>query len=146
MSALCHNGHYGAHASKQREQDRRDDLHENTLSVLGGAPHCARSFIERGAKSPSKLPGIIICPKVKEEEAWLLVQHVAVNGRYLHAICPKRANDRVHLVAGQDKVTCNSRFTAAVGWKLIPVASPMGPAGAIGIPLSLTGSRRGTPN
>src|SRR5262249_9905764 len=33
-----------------------------------------------------------------------------------------------------------------VGWKLMPVASPIGPAGAICMPFSLTASRRGTPN
>src|SRR5258705_184983 len=33
-----------------------------------------------------------------------------------------------------------------VGWKLIAVATPIGPTGAIAIPPSMTGSRRGTPN
>ena len=33
-----------------------------------------------------------------------------------------------------------------VGWKPMAVATPMGPAGASCIPLSVTGSRRGTPN
>ena len=33
-----------------------------------------------------------------------------------------------------------------VGWKLIAVATPIGPAGAICMPFSVIGSRRGTPN
>src|SRR5262245_37261469 len=33
-----------------------------------------------------------------------------------------------------------------VGWKPIAVATPVGPGGASCVPLSLTGSRRGTPN
>jgi hypothetical protein len=33
-----------------------------------------------------------------------------------------------------------------VGWKLIPFAAPMGPAGVIYIPSMAIGSCRGTPN
>src|SRR6478752_10513765 len=46
---------------------------------------------------------IIICPEVHEKEARLLVEHVAVDGRYLDPVFAQGPDQRVHLVGRDHK-------------------------------------------
>ena len=54
--------------------------------ALSSGAHCTCSFIERCSKSAGELYRIVIGPEMKEEETWLLVQHVAVNSSHFDAV------------------------------------------------------------
>jgi hypothetical protein len=55
----------------------------------------ARSLVERGAQSSGKLERIVIGLEVHEDQARLLVQHVAVDRRDLDAVRPQGLDHRV---------------------------------------------------
>ena len=80
------------HLCKQDKQRDHDDFHDNPSLVLLLLISCsaltryARSFIDRCMQSESELFGVVVRPKVHKEQSWLLVQHVAMNGRHLDAI------------------------------------------------------------
>src|SRR4029077_17776280 len=63
-----------------------------------------RHFVERGAQTFGEFYGVVICPKMHEVKAWLFVEHVAVQGRYLNAVGAQRPNHRIDLVRGHHKV------------------------------------------
>jgi hypothetical protein len=46
----------------------------------------ARCFVDCCTQSESELFRVVVRPKMHKEQPWLLVQHVAMNGRHLDAI------------------------------------------------------------
>src|SRR5258705_10594562 len=56
-------------------------------------------------------------PEVKEEQPWLFVQHVAVDGGNLDAVRSQCLDHRVHLVAGENEIPGDSCLAAADGLK-----------------------------
>src|SRR6266481_2361459 len=106
----------------------------------------ARRLVQCGAQSLGKLQCIVVGPEMQEEESRLLVQHVAVDRSHVDAVRPQRLDHGIHFVIGENEVTGNRALPPPVGWKLIAMATPIGPTGAICIPSSMIGSRRGTLN
>src|SRR5215471_10085077 len=49
----------------------------------------ARRFIEGGAQTLGQLQRVVVCPKVHEDQARLLGQHMAVDRRHLDIVCPQ---------------------------------------------------------
>lgn len=77
------------HASRQREQEDDRDLHAVSQGFLvfpGRVRTRACGFVYRRAQSARQLFGVVVRPKMQEEQPWLLIQHVAVNGRHLDAV------------------------------------------------------------
>jgi hypothetical protein len=81
-----------------------------------------------------------------EDQPRLLGEHVAVDRRYLDAARPQSLDHRVHLVCGRHEIAVMAALPPPVGWKPVPVATPVGPAGLSCLPSSLIGSRRGILN
>src|SRR5262249_45347878 len=107
---------------------------------------CARRLVDCSAQSLGKLDRVVIGPEVQEEQPRLLVEHG------LWTAGTSMPFERSALITGltSSPVSTKSPVMAAlpppVGWKPIAVATPVGPGGASCVPLSFTGSRRGTPN
>src|SRR5262252_10902602 len=76
---------------------------------------CACRLVEGGAQSFGKLQGVVIGPEVKEDDARLLSQHVAVNRRHLDAVGTQRADHIWNFGSDKDKVARDRRLAAA-GW------------------------------
>src|SRR5262245_5959617 len=72
-----------------------------------------RGLVERRAQALRQLQGIIVGPEMAEEQTWLLVQHVAVQGGYLDPVTSQGLDDGVDLVGRQNEVAGDRRFTAA---------------------------------
>ena len=75
----------------QRKQADHRDFHDQPrradfLVFPGRVRAQARGFIDRRAQSARQLFGFIVRPEMQEEQARLLVQHMAVHGRYLDAV------------------------------------------------------------
>src|SRR6266446_7003849 len=50
---------------------------------------------------------------MKEEQPWLLVQHVAVDCRHVDAIRPQSRDHRVHFIARKHEIASNCSLAAA---------------------------------
>src|SRR5262245_13987291 len=49
-----------------------------------------------------------------EEHSWLLIKHVTMDCGHLNAVCPKRPDQRIYFIAGDQKVS-GDRGVAAAG-------------------------------
>src|SRR5262249_61061728 len=67
----------------------------------------ARRLVEGRAQSLGKLYGVVIGPKVHEEEPRLLVEHVTMDRRHLDTVRPQSVDDWVHFVSRQDEIAGN---------------------------------------
>src|SRR5262249_52927507 len=56
---------------------------------------CIRHLVQRGTQSMSELDGIIVCPEVHKEQAWLFIKHVTMQSRDLDSVCSKGLDHRV---------------------------------------------------
>jgi len=83
---------------------------------------------------------------MKEEQSRLLVQHVAVDRRHVDAIRPQRLDHGIHFVIGQNEISGDGGLAAAGRLEVDGDGYAIGPTGAICIPPSMIGSRRGTLN
>src|SRR5882724_276391 len=70
-------------------------------------------FVERSAHAACQFQGVVVGPKVDEEHAWLLVQHVTMDRRYLDIAGAQRPDQRIDLTAGDEKVAGDGGFAAA---------------------------------
>src|SRR5215216_1201940 len=75
----------------------------------------AGRLIERCAQSPGQLQGIVMRPEMHENQPGLFGQHVAVDCSHLDAIFTQCLDNRVHLLAGEDKIAGNRRLTVGSG-------------------------------
>src|SRR5215212_427315 len=62
-------------------------------------------LVECRSEPLRKFLSVVIGPEVHEEQPRLVAQHVVVKRCNLDPVCPKRPQDRVHLVRRQDEVT-----------------------------------------
>jgi hypothetical protein len=93
-------------------------------------------LIKRGPQAFGQLDRRVIGPKMHEEQARLFGEHVAMHRGHLDLILPQRPDDRIDLV-GRENNSLAARTKSPViaalpppgGWKLIEVATPIGPAG-----------------
>ena len=88
-AVCCLRGRQHNHASRKREQEDDRDLHtvsQGFLVFSGRVRTRACGFVYRRAQSARQLFGVVVRPKMQEEQPWLLIQHVAVNGRHLNAV------------------------------------------------------------
>jgi hypothetical protein len=58
---------------------------------------------------------VIICPEIHEEETWLIVQHVIVDGCHLDAACAQGAQHRIHLGGGENEIAGDRSLAVARG-------------------------------
>src|ERR1043165_6817248 len=73
----------------------------------------ARRLVERGAQAPGELDRIVVGPKMHEDQARLLGQHVAVDRRPLDAVLAQHLDHRIDFLAGQHEVAGDRRLAAA---------------------------------
>ena len=64
---------------------------------------------QSAAQSASELQGIIICPKVHEEQMRRIVKHVTVQGGHSDPVRAQSGDDRIDLGGQQNKVAGNCR-------------------------------------
>ena len=76
---------------------------------------CAGGLVECRAKPSGQFQRIVIGPEVEEEQPRLLVQHVAVHGGYVDAVCTQCSDHRIHLVTGEDEISGDGGLAAPVG-------------------------------
>src|SRR4051794_20803356 len=82
-------------------------------SVLLSSTLADGCLIQRGAQSACEFDSVVVGPEMHEDQPWLLVQHVAVDGRNLYPGRRKLLDDGVHLGADQHEVSGDRRLTAA---------------------------------
>src|SRR5215204_2082050 len=84
-------------------------------ALAGISASRAGRLIERCAQSPGQLQGIVMRPEMHENQPGLFGQHVAVDCSHLDAIFTQCLDNRVHLLAGEDKIAGNRRLTVGSG-------------------------------
>src|ERR1700752_2266669 len=77
----------------------------------------AGRLVECLAKATGKSQCIIIGPEMEEEQARLVVQHVAVYGGYVDVVRSQRSDHRIHLIAGEYEIPSDSCFAITRGLK-----------------------------
>src|SRR5882757_9803304 len=77
----------------------------------------AGRLVECSAQASGKFQRIVTGPEMEEEQPRLFVQHVAVDGGYVDAVCSQCFDYRIHLVAGENEIPGDSCLAATGGLK-----------------------------
>src|SRR5579863_6536807 len=84
------------------------------LSQFPRSVFCYGGCLKGPSKTLRQLHCIVIRPKMNEEHSRLLGEHVTVDRGDLDAVLSQHSDQRIHFVAGHEKVACDSGL-AAVG-------------------------------
>ena len=102
-------------------------------------------LIERGADAARQFQRVVIRPKMNEEHTRLFLEHMAVDRGHLDVAGTQRPDQRIYLVARNQKIAGDGRLATAGRLEVDGVGAAKRRA-LTGIPPSVAGSRRGMPN
>ena len=54
-------------------------------------------------------------PEMKEEQSWLLIQHVAVDRSHIYSVLPQRLDHGIHFVIGENEIAGDGSLAAVQG-------------------------------